>query len=99
MVLASINSEIAGYIRTLVDVYTLLIVAYVIWSLILTMGARIPYNRFLNAVYGFIRDVSEPYLGFFRRFIPPMGMLDLSPIIAIIVLQIVGRIIADVVAA
>ena len=39
---------------------------------------------------GFLRDVSEPYLGIFRRFIPPIGPIDISPIVAILVLQLVG---------
>jgi len=37
--------------------------------------------------------VCEPYLGFFRRFIPPLGPIDLSPVVAIILLQIVGGIV------
>ena len=37
----------------------------------------------------FLRDVCEPYLRIFRRFIPPIGMFDLTPMIAIIVLYIV----------
>jgi YggT family protein len=41
-------------------------------------------------VLGFLRDVTEPYLSLFRRFIPPIGPVDVSPIVAILVLQIVG---------
>lgn len=33
----------------------------------------------------FVGRIVEPYLGFFRRFIPPLGMIDISPIIAIFV--------------
>ncbi len=36
----------------------------------------------------FIREITDPYLDFFRRFIPPVGGLDFSPIVAVIVLQI-----------
>ena len=45
----------------------------------------------------FLRDVAEPYLRIFRRFIPPIGPIDISPIVAIIVLQIVGGLIIGVV--
>ncbi|WP_347178056.1 YggT family protein [Sporosarcina thermotolerans] len=31
--------------------------------------------------------ITEPYLAFFRRFIPPLGMIDISPIVAIFVLN------------
>lgn len=37
----------------------------------------------------------EPLLTPFRRIIPPMGMMDISPIILIIVIQILGRIIIN----
>ena len=46
---------------------------------------------------GFQRDVTEPYHGLFRRFIPPIGPLDLSPIAAILVLQIGGGILVHLI--
>ncbi len=41
----------------------------------------------------FLRDVCEPYLRIFRRVIPPLGMFDFSPIVAIFVLIFVDRIV------
>ena len=35
-----------------------------------------------------LAKICEPYLDIFRKFIPPLGMIDLSPIVAIIVLQL-----------
>ena len=58
----------------------------------------IPYNLTLRAVTGFVTETTNPYLGFFRRFIPPLGMFDLSPILAILALSIGGRIIVSVIA-
>lgn len=46
-----------------------------------------------------IREVTDMYLDIFRRFIPPYGGLDFSPIIAIIVLQILQSVIVGVVAS
>ena len=43
----------------------------------------------------FLRDVSEPYLRLFRKFIPPLGAFDFSPMIAIIVLYIVQSLIVS----
>jgi len=83
------RDDIADFVAALVTVYTLLIFAYIVSTLILQF-ARPAYSRPLDAVLGFLRDVSEPYLSIFRRFIPPLGMFDLSPIVAILVLQIVG---------
>jgi YggT family protein len=46
-------------------------------------------------VLSFLRDVSEPYLRLFRRFIPPLGAFDLSPMIAIIVLYILSSLLGN----
>ena len=46
-----------------------------------------------------IREVTDMYLNVFRRFIPPIGGLDFSPIIAIIVLQILQVLVTNLVAA
>jgi YggT family protein len=87
------RSEIADYVNALVLVYTILIFVRILLSWI----PRIPYNRILSAVIGFVQEVTDPYLRLFRRVIPPLGgggfALDLSPIIAIIVLIIAQSII------
>jgi YggT family protein len=90
--------DIAGFLSALITVYSLIIVAYIISSLIFSFGVRMPYNRVLNAVFNFLRDVSEPYLRPFRRIIPQIGPLDISPIVAILVLQIGGGIIVSLIA-
>jgi len=91
--------EVADFIQALVMVYSLLIVAYIITSLIFSLGVRMPYNTVLNGLLGFLRDVSEPYLRPFRKIIPMIGPLDISPIVALLVLQIGGGLIATAVAS
>jgi uncharacterized protein YggT (Ycf19 family) len=95
--LAITSGDVADYLETLIFVYSLLIVAYIVTTLIFAFGVRMPYSRWFDAVLTFLRDVSEPYLRIFRRFIPPLGPLDLSPIIALLVLQIVGSIVVSIV--
>jgi YggT family protein len=88
--LAVTRDDVANYVDTLVGIYVLLIFVRILMSWI----PRMPYNRYLAAVLTFVTDVTDPYLRLFRRFIPPLRMgpaaLDLSPIIAIFVLVIVG---------
>jgi YggT family protein len=91
---AAVRDDIAGYVSAVFLVYTLLIIAYILSSMFFAFGGRVPYARWSSAILGFLRDVCEPYLAIFRRFIPPLGPIDLSPIVAIFVLQIVGGIIA-----
>ncbi|HEV2770795.1 MAG TPA: YggT family protein [Solirubrobacteraceae bacterium] len=81
---------IADFLDALLIVYTILIVAYIISSLVFAAGARLPYSRASDAVLTFLRQVCEPYLRLFRRFVPPLGPIDLSAIVAILTLQIVG---------
>ncbi len=89
-VVATVRDSIADFVSALIIVYVIIIFAYIITSLIFSFGGRIPYSKWSSAVLGFLRDVTEPYLGIFRRFIPPIGPIDVSPIVAILVLQIVG---------
>ena len=93
LVLADARNEIANYLSAVITVYVILIIAYILSSLFFSFGGRVPYSRWSSAILGFLRDVCEPFLGLFRRFIPPLGPLDLSPIVAIVVLQVVGGII------
>jgi YggT family protein len=93
-----VRQEIADFVAALIWVYTLCIIAWIVVSLVFSLGARVPYNRFLNAALDFLRDVSEPYLRIFRRLGLRIGPLDLSPIVAILLLQIVGGIVVGLIA-
>ena len=89
--------ELADFIAALILVYTICIVGWVVLSLIFSLGVRVPYNRFVNGVMDFLRDVSNPYLQLFRRLPLRVGPLDLTPMVAIIALQIVGGIIVSLI--
>lgn len=92
MLLAAITrGDVADYVNTLFLVYIVLIFIRILMSWI----PRIPYHRVLDAVLTFVKDVTDPYLNLFRRFIPLVrigpGGLDISPIVATFVLIIVGQ--------
>ncbi len=95
LALAVSRVDIGNYVSALFEVYIVLIFAYILLNLLFSFGMRTPYSRASDAVLGFLRDVSEPYLKLFRRFIPPLGAVDLSPMIAIIVLYIVRSLIVN----
>ncbi len=97
LLLASARTEIAGYLSTLIYVYTLLIVLYIVTQLLFAFGVRPPYSRAMDAVLSFLRDVCEPYLRIFRRIIPMVGAFDFSPIVAIIVLSLVGNLLVGLI--
>jgi YggT family protein len=95
LLLASVRTEIAGYLSTLIYVYTLLIVLYIVVQLLFAFGLRPPYSRASDAVLAFLRDICEPYLRIFRRVIPMVGAFDFSPIVAIIVLSLLNSLIVN----
>jgi YggT family protein len=90
---ATVRDDIANYVRVLIYVYVVMLFLYLLVNLVLSFGARPPYSRAFDVVMGFLRDVSEPYLRVFRRFIPSIGMIDLSPMIAIFVLLILDQVV------
>jgi YggT family protein len=89
------REQIADFLSALITVYVIIIIAWIVVSFVFALGARVPYSRPINAVLDFLRDVSEPYLRLFRRLPLRIGPLDLSPIVAIIVLRIVGGIVVN----
>lgn len=95
LLLASTRTDIAGYLSALIYVYTLLIVAHIVVQLLFAFGVRPPYSRASDAVLTFLREVCEPYLRIFRRIVPMAGMLDFSPIVAILVLTLVNAVVVE----
>jgi YggT family protein len=85
--LADAISKAETFVNVFVSVYSLLILLYIVASWL-----RLPYSPWLNRIQRFLYDVSEPYLRIFRRLLPSMGPLDLSPMIGIIVLVIFGQV-------
>lgn len=74
----------------LADVYTTIIFVYVLMS-------WIPHDRgIVGDIYRVLGRLCDPYLDLFRRFIPPIGgMVDISPIFALLVLQFGVRLITS----
>ncbi|WP_017727224.1 YggT family protein [Halalkalibacterium ligniniphilum] len=69
---------IGNLILLAITVYSYMIIAYILMS-------WFPNAR--ESSFGqFLGSVVEPYLSPFRRLIPPLGMIDLSPIVAIFTL-------------
>jgi YggT family protein len=92
VLLADAISTAIRFVTSLYYVYLLLILVYIIFSWV-----PVPYNIWLSRFQRFLYDVVNPYLAIFRRFLPMLrlgGMgLDLSPIVAIVVLSVVWRLV------
>jgi YggT family protein len=95
--LAAVRDEVARYVDALFTVYLICIFAYVVISIMYSVGIRPPYSRWWNAIVEFLRQVVEPYLRIFRRVLPMFGPLDLSPMVATIVLIVVWQIVVSLI--
>ena len=82
--LADTSSSVQRFVSVFFEVYILLILAYV-----LTSWIKMPYA--LHRLQRFLDDVCEPYIRVFRRLLPSIGPLDLSPIVAVVTLIIAQR--------
>ena len=65
----------------LFQIYRFLIFGYIIMSWIPSLQQ--------SSIGTFIGKLVEPYLGLFRKIIPPIGMIDISPIVALLALQFI----------
>ena len=93
VLLAITRYDVADYVGALFLVYIILIFLNILSSWI----PRMPYNRALRATLDFVKETTDPYLNFFRRFLPPLGgggfALDLSPILGVFVLFILQAVV------
>jgi uncharacterized protein YggT (Ycf19 family) len=96
--LAISRNDVADYVGAVFLVY----IALILINVLLSWVPRMPYNRALRAVVDFVTETTNPYLGLFRRFIPPLGgggfALDLSPMIGVIVLVVLREIVVGLIA-
>ncbi len=71
-----------GGIISAIQIYSILLIIYILMS-------WVPASR--ETKFGkILAKIAEPYLGFFRKFIPPLGMIDISPIVGIFSLNLIS---------
>lgn len=82
-VLANLVVALADLLNSLLTIYTWAIIIRVLLSWV----SPDPFNPIVQ----FLTRVTDPYLELFRRIIPPIGMMDISPVIALLVLNFAQR--------
>lgn len=76
------NLPVMAVLSGVLGFYALLILVYVLMT-------WLPMRGVVLEIHQVIGSIVEPYLGLFRRVIPPIGNVDISPIAAILVLNLV----------
>lgn len=75
------------------NVYSMIIFVYVLMSWIPLMGKR----GIIGDIERVLGKLCDPYLNLFKKLIPPIGgMVDVTPIIALLVLQFVVRVLVRI---
>lgn len=77
---------------TLVEFYEMLICVYIIMRWFPLREGGLLYD-----IAVVLQSICEPFLGIFRRIIPPVGGIDFSPIVAILALQLVARFVIGII--
>ncbi|NLW49536.1 MAG: YggT family protein [Candidatus Brocadiaceae bacterium] len=73
-----------GLLAVAVRVYAIMVIVRVLFSWLPPQSRR-------NEVYLFLFSATEPLLGPLRRALPPAGGFDFSPLVAILILEVVGH--------
>lgn len=73
--------------NTLVELYIIVIIAAVVVSWLVAFGVLNTYHPLARSVVRMLDALTEPVFRQVRRIIPPLGGLDLSPLIVLIALQ------------
>lgn len=82
---------LANVLMALINFYSILIVVYVLMSWIPRGAVGI-----IEDIRSVLASVCEPYLSLFRRVIPPLGMVDVSPIVAILALELISGLVVAI---
>ncbi len=92
--LADASSSLQSFVTVFVSIYILFIFAWVLLSWI-----QLPYSTVAASLQRFLDEVVSPYLRLFRGRIPTLGPLDLSPIVAVVVLLVAAYVVNALIGA
>jgi uncharacterized protein YggT (Ycf19 family) len=92
--LADAASSLQSFVTVFVSIYILFIFAWVLLSWI-----QLPYSTVAASLQRFLDEVVSPYLRLFRGRIPTLGPLDLSPIVAVVVLLVAAYVVNALIGA
>lgn len=85
-----------GQVHTYVSALFTVFILVIFLRIVLSFLPRPPFDGPLRAIWNFAHQSTEWYLGIFRRVIPPVGMFDLSPIVALLALYVLRGIVLGV---
>ncbi|HZQ07185.1 MAG TPA: YggT family protein [Anaerolineae bacterium] len=79
---------IGQVLYTTVEIFFNIVLLLILVRIILSWLPQLRYNQIAEIVFG----ITEPILSPFQRIIPPIGMIDISPMVAIIALSVLQQV-------
>lgn len=80
----------------LIHLYILAIIASVVISMLISFGVINARSQFVYSVADFLDRLTRPALNPIRRVMPDLGAIDISPVIAILILEALQFVLADI---
>jgi len=74
-----------------VQIFVAVVNLYMVALFVTAIFSWLPPQHRQNEFYGFLRAITDPVLGPIRRVVPPVGGVDFSPLLAILLIQIILR--------
>jgi YggT family protein len=82
-------------ILKILDIYSAIIIASAIMSWLVAFGVVNVRNQFIRVVVDLLYRVTEPVLRPIRRFLPNLGGIDISPVVALLLIIVIQHFIAN----
>jgi YggT family protein len=80
----------------LIHLYILAIIAAVVISMLISFGVINARSQFVYTIADFLNRLTNPFLNPIRRMLPDLGGIDISPVIAILLLEALQFVLADI---
>lgn len=80
---------IAWLVNQVINLMVIFIIASAVMSWLVVFNVLNPRNRLVYAIGSFLEAVTQPVLAPFRRVIPPLGGVDISPIVVLLLLRFI----------
>ncbi|SEP49272.1 YggT family protein [Rhodospirillales bacterium URHD0017] len=81
-------------ILKILDIYSAIIIASAIMSWLVAFGVVNVRNQFIRVVVDLLYRVTEPVLRPLRRLLPNLGGIDISPVVALLLIIVIQHLIA-----
>ncbi len=82
-------------IDQILSLYSFIVIISVVLHMLMAFNIINPYQKLVAIIYDACRRLTDPAFNFFRRYIPPVGGMDLSPLVVILLISFARNLIQE----